>query len=123
MDEVNIEKGKLLEIIRENKIKHIEEFSEAVTDYKLLVEVLCKDNLKLAKTGDLTKFKDIQHIPAAPESHEHEYFKAIRMLELSSDEIIRLDSERFNQLVLDEWRWKATFSTSNAFYKSALSNR
>lgn len=116
---VNLEKSKLLEIVQENKVKHIQEFNEAVEDYKKLVLKISKENLKKCKTEDVltTLFKIY---PTPPRSYEKEYDKAIRMLELSVDDIIEIEENIFNQLVLDEWGLKQSFVTSNSLYKSSL---
>ena len=83
-----------------------------------MVLAVTKENLKLAKTGNLSKFKHIKVLPAAPHSYENSYDKSIRMLELSIDEVIEIDARTFNELVLDDWTWKQTFSTTNSSYKS-----
>ncbi|HET8688784.1 MAG TPA: hypothetical protein VFM18_19375 [Methanosarcina sp.] len=118
MNSVKVNKKELLEILRANKEKHVTEFNEAVSDYKAGVAKLAKANLKLANSGDLDKFKQIRGVPNAPTSYETSYSRAIRMLELSVEEVIEVGEHEFNQLVLDEWDWKHNFTTSNAFYKS-----
>ena len=120
MHEVKLNKNELLRIVRENREKHIKEFEEAENDYRELVLKVTKENLKYAKTGDLKQFKNMKALPVAPTSYESSYDKAIRMLELSVEEVIEIDSSVFNQLVLDEWGWKQTFTTSNALYKSGI---
>ena len=118
MNSVKLNKNELLVIVRENKEKHMAEFLESVEDYKAAVFKISKANLKLASSGDLENFKKISHIPGAPKSYENDYARAIRMLELSVDDVIELEDDVFNQLVLDEWTWKMSFSTANASYKS-----
>ena len=118
MHSVNLNKNELLNIVRKNLDKHVAEFAEAVEDYKTAVLKIAQDNLKLAKKADLDIFKQIKSVPAAPTSYEDNYKRAIRMLELSVDEIIELDDAVFNQLVLDEWAWKQSFTASNMAYKS-----
>jgi len=119
MNKVKIEKLKLLEIVRYNLQKHLQEYKEAVENYKLLVLKISKENLKYSKTQDVLKygFKDY---PVPPKSYEKEYNKSIRMLELSVDDIIEINEEIFNQLVLDEWNWKNQFVASSTLYKSLL---
>lgn len=118
MKSVKINKSELLTIVRDNKTKHVAEALEAVTDYKDAVLKICQDNLKLAKSGDLEKIQNIQHIPSKPTSYEADYSNAIRMLELSVEDVIELDENEFKQLVQDEWTWKRSFSVSNMMYKS-----
>lgn len=120
MNAIKMKRLELLEIVSANKEKHIADFVEAIADYKALVLKISTANLKLAKTGDLEEFKNMKPTPAAPVSYEDSYKRAVRMLELSVDDIIEVEEDVFNQLVLDEWHWKRTFSAGNAFYKSSL---
>lgn len=118
MNAIKMKRLELLEIVRANKTKHIADFTEAVTDYKALVLNLANANLKLAKSGDLEQFKKIKSLPSTPVSYEDSYKRAIRMLELSVEDIIEVEEDVFNQLVLDEWNWKRGFIASNATYKA-----
>lgn len=120
MNSIKMNRLNLLEIVRANKEKHIADFVEALADYKVLVLQIAQANLKLAKTADLEQFKKIKVQPATPTSYENEYVRAIRMLELSVDDIIDVEEDVFNQLVLDEWHWKNHFVASNTLYKSSL---
>ena len=117
MNSIKMNRIQLLDIVVENNKKHIKEYLEAVEDYKLLVVATAQANLKLAKTGELDKFKGIKSLPPIPTSYEDSYRRAIRMLELSVEEIIEVEEDVFNQLVLDEWSWKRSFTASNATYK------
>lgn len=118
MNAIKMNRLELLEIVRANKEKHITEFAEAVSDYKILVLKVAQANAKLAKTADLEKFKQMKALPSSPVSYEDSYRRAIRMLELSVEEIIEVEEDIFNQLVLDEWSWKRSFIAASATYKS-----
>lgn len=119
MHAVKINRLELLEIVRTNKEKHIAEFNEAVEDYKKAVIKVAETNLALAQTGDLDKIsKNIRSSPSRPSSYEKEYGRGIRMLELSVEEVIDVTEDVFNQLVLDEWSWKNSFTATSASYKS-----
>lgn len=118
MHSVKIKRDELLSIVRENKEKHIKEFNEAVEDFKRAVVKITEENLMLANTGDLAEIAKIKSMPVRPVSYESSYTRAIRMLELSVDAEIELALHDFDQLVQDEWQWKASFTTSNSTYKS-----
>jgi hypothetical protein len=120
MNSVKIDRDQLKTIVLENKQKHVAEYIEAVNDYKTAVLKIAKDNLKLAQTADMDKFKQIKSVPTPPQSYENDYNRAIRMLELSVETVIELEDEIFNQLVLDEWNWKFNFSLSNSTYKTLI---
>jgi len=118
MNAIKMNRLQLLGLVQENKTKHVAEFLEAVEDYKKLVLEITQGNAKLAKTGDLAQFKKMKGVPTAPNSYEKDYSRAIRMLELSVEEIIEVEEDVFNQLVLDEWHWKHSFSVTNTMYKA-----
>lgn len=118
MRNVKINKVELLEIVRANKEKHIKEFLEAVEDYKTAAIKVATDNLALATSGDVEKISKIKSMPAKPISYEDSYTRAVRMLELSVEDVIEVEEDIFNQLVLDEWQWKHQFATTSALYKS-----
>lgn len=120
MNTIKMNRLELLTIVKENKEKHIAEYIEAVADYKALVLKVAQANLKLAKTEDLEEFKKMKATPTAPVSYEDSYKRAIRMLELSVEEIIEVEEDVFNQLVLDEWAWKRGFVAASAMYKTAF---
>jgi wobble nucleotide-excising tRNase len=118
MRSVVVSKPELLDIVRKNKIKHVKEFEEAVKDYKKAAVKVAKEHVELAKTGDLEQIAKIRAMPQRPASYEKDYDRAIRMLELSVEDTIDLESDVFNQLVLDEWHWKNAFVASNSLYKT-----
>ena len=117
MYDVKVNRTELLDIVRKNKEKHIKEFNEAVEDFKKAVVKIAEENLKLVQTGNLDEIAKVKVNPSKPASYESSYTRAIRMLELSVDENIELDSHTFDQLVLDNWEWKQVFSSSNSTYK------
>lgn len=118
MRSVKINKGELLKIVRDNQKKHVKEFNESVKDYKKAALKIAKEHVEMAKSGDLEQIAKIKSMPAKPNSYEKDYDRAIRMLELSVEDVIELEDDIFNQLVLDEWTWKHQFVASGALYKS-----
>lgn len=118
MRSVKIEKFNLLNIVRENREKHIKDYNESVVDYKNAVLKVAKRNLELAETGNMESMNKFRAFPQKPTSYEQEYNRSIRMLELSVDDTIELDNTLFNQLVLDEWQWKSSFVSTSTLYKT-----
>ena len=117
MNSIKMKRLELLGIVSANLQTHIKEFNESVEDYKKLVLQIATANLKIAKSASLEEFKKIKSLPSLPVSYEDSYKRAIRMLELSVEDIIDIEEDVFNQLVLDEWQWKRAFTVSNATYK------
>ena len=120
MKTVKINKIQLLQILRDNKEKHLTDYEESVEDYVVLALKIAKDNLKVAKICDLDQLKRNRSLPNPPICFEDTYNRNIRMLELSVDDVIELEEQLFNQLVLDEWAWKQAFTTSSLSYKAGL---
>lgn len=118
MHSVKVNRVQLLNIVKENQEKHAASYDEALVDYRNAVLKIAKENLKIAKTGEISKFSKIRPTPTAPVSYVSQYEKAIRMLELSVEAEIEVTEDVFNQLVLDEWHWKQNFVTTASFYKS-----
>lgn len=118
MRSVKVNKAELMKVLADNKKKHIKEYEEAVKDYKKAALKVAKDHVDLAKSGELDKIARIRSMPSGPVSYEDSYNRAIRMMEMSVDEVIELEEQIFNQLVLDEWMWKQAFVASGALYKS-----
>lgn len=121
MQPVKLNRYILIDTVKFNKEKHIKDYAESVEDYKAAIVELCSTNLKLAKTGDPEKIAKIRSMPTSPTSYEESYTRAIRMFEMSVDDIIELEEDDFNQLVLDEWSWKRSFTQSSVLYKSMSS--
>ena len=118
MRDVKINRDELLTIVRANKEKHITDYDESVIDFRAAVLKITKQNLKLAQSDDVAEIAKIRSIPLMPTSYADSYTRAIRMLELSVEEVIEIDATTFNQLVLDEWQWKQQFTTMSSTYKS-----
>lgn len=102
MNDVNLNRVELLQIVRENRQKHVDGYKEDVIKYKKLVLSILKENEKCILADDIT---NIKNIPSEPSNYIVDYDRAIRMLELSIDDTITLSEKDFNRLVLDEWNW------------------
>jgi len=116
MRTVKVNRLEILDIVRANRDKHIQEYKETVDNYLISCVEKAKDILKVAKSEDFEQVKNLNWNLPVPRSYEKEYDRAIRMIELSVDDSIELPSETFNQLVLDEWHWKESFSLTASTY-------
>lgn len=126
MKEVKVSRAKLLVVLIENKRQHIADYLEAVEEYKVAaLEAIAKGVAKLNAQIETVKAmtpKTVEHIRWAsvtlsiPVSHESEYNRAIRMVEMSVDEEIVLSEKEFTKYVLDEWDWKSDFENTKMSY-------
>lgn len=118
IDKVKVNRLKLLEMLKTNRTKHVDDFNKAVEDYRksLLVDVsalwgqLEEHDLSYDQLAGLSL-----HF-AVPQSHAGDYDLIIQMMEMSVDETIELDQANFQQYVMDNWAWKRLFTTMNGMY-------
>lgn len=127
MNSIKMDRKALLEIVRTNKEKHEADFVETVADHAAAMikigeknKKIALANLKLVKAGKHDKLASPSSYLPAPKSFAVEYGRAIRMLELSVEDVIDVEEDVFNQLVLDEWSWKNTFVGTQALYRSLI---
>lgn len=115
MKEVEVSTNSVLEIIKENRIKHIEQRKAALE---------CRRNAWMDRlTSCIEKINDdpnfqppVSIMIDMPLDHTKAYDRAISMLEMSVNETITLSEREFNQYVRDEWEWKDNFAQLCASY-------
>jgi len=126
------DREKLLERIRENRDRHVEQYEEAWKGYLIEVheqlEKVVKDARAEAKRwdgfegepGKMPENPRLHFNVAAqpPQSHEDEYNRVIDMLEFTTQQEIMLTPEDFNQYVRDEWQWSRMFNETASSYSA-----
>lgn len=120
MFNTNIQREVLISVLKTNLEIHKKIYEEAKVGF---LEKCASEIANLTKNfqnNDGTKnvFISIN----APTHNIKEYERAIRMLELTEDKVIKLEEDDFNQLVMDEWSWKKKFLFDNASYSSTASS-
>src|SRR5262249_5206495 len=113
METMKFDKSKLLEILKENRTAHRKIFEEACEGFKAKAISLLEEKLAMAKNG--SRLAVYVSLPQ-PVDQTKEYDRAIRMLELTTEDIVSLDESDFAQYVMDDWAWKQQFLTSNSSY-------
>lgn len=110
---VRVKKAELLAILQKNRAEHREIFLEAQEGYKKTVIAELEKALEEARSGKkITRGISF----ATPVDQTKDYDRAIRMIEMSTEDIIELTENDFAQYVMDDWSWKNTFAFSNAHY-------
>lgn len=110
---VRVDRLDLLEKIKANRATHKDTFEKAMVGYrKRAIEELDR-SLTDARAG--------RRIRAAlqlvePMNQTADYDMIIAMLEMCVDKTVVLATSEFQNYVLDQWHWKAQFTTSNAAY-------
>lgn len=105
---------KLQKILKDNKTAHVEKYEEAMEGYDVLVkEALAKLRTQIIRAlkseavdADSINIFEIGSIQK-PTSHESDYDKVIKKLELYEFKQVVLDENEFNNFIHDEWHWKA----------------
>lgn len=109
---VKVKKSELIAKIKENKQKHIEEYNQAVIDYKN------EANKKLTRMRkDLNTGKtDLQFHMVEPVNKANEYDKLVTQFEWEQDEMVSLSQPEFSKYVHDEHDFAAFARMSNSTY-------
>lgn len=126
MKEVRVKKSELLDILRTNGQKHVQEYQEAIEGWRVeTLKELSKLSRKVKKL-DLENAVDLTEndfpnlwVSAAqdrPTCHAKDYDRAIAMLDMSTEDEVVISAREFDQFVNDEWDWKEAFTVSNAKY-------
>lgn len=114
---VRIDRGTLLERIKENRRKHRDAFLQALDGYHemLIADLETKiSSIRRGKTPDL-----IVRLPV-PDDHTSEYDAVIQMLEMAADDTIEMSTHDFRAYVLDEWDWKDRWSATMRTYTTSV---
>ena len=121
MKSVRVRAVELLEVLKTNRTQHMTEYQSAMEVYKKEVVAKLKHLLADARKEaekDVPSF-DLSVGLAEPRSYAESYDTAIKMLEMSTDEIIELSQTEFSQYVEDNWSWQSVFKSVTGAYNSS----
>jgi hypothetical protein len=110
---IRIKRDELLDILKKNRADHRATFEKASKGYRERAIAELDASLKDAHAGKKIR-RSIGLVE--PMDQTKDYDRAIRMLELTVDEIVTIGNSEFAQYVMDDWAWKEQFTTSNAMY-------
>ena len=114
MNEVTVNKDKLIGILEKNLEQHKIDFETAVDGYYIEAVEQLENALKIAKgKGDVPYVTLTQ-----PTSHEDEYLRTIGMLKLHVSDRIEITAQDYSSYVDDNWDWKHHWKSSNTMYMS-----
>jgi hypothetical protein len=124
MRSVKVRKDELLQLVQKNREKHIAEYQDAVKDYKTLAIQKVQDSMEQLqrrigelKEGEVIHLGHIVFNLKVPENHSKDYDQVIKMLQMSVDAVLEMQSDEFAMYAMDDWEWK------NEFYATATSNK
>lgn len=113
--EAHISKDELFAVLVENHERHRETFLKAQEGYRRRVIEELDRRLADVRAG---RKIDLAFRMPVPEDHTEDYEREMRMLKMETRTIITLSAHEFDCFVMDNWGWKASFTTSNAPYLS-----
>lgn len=110
-----VDKAKLIEQIKANKIKHKKEYEEAVIAYREEAKKQLEDRLVQLAAGDL-KLKVISL--TSPVDNSEEYDKLVQVFEWEIKDQVELSQGEFNEYIFDETPFAKMSRASNTMYKN-----
>jgi len=118
MKKVNVKKDDLVDQLKVNLKKHLKDIKEVKSlrrdevRNKMLQEVEKIEEDPKYQPESIMRFKQLT-------SYEADYKKAIKMAEMSVDEVIELSDDEFSKFVMDNWAWSTDFATTLSAYSGA----
>lgn len=113
MENIKVDKGKLLETLHRNRDEHRSLFLKAQVKYREAVIAELDKRLQQARDGGVIHL--IFNLPE-PVDYTSEYDTAIRMLEWDVSNIVELDESSFERFVLNKWHWARSFAAGTMSY-------
>lgn len=114
-DQVTVSRDELLEVLRRNRDAHRKAFIKAQGLYRERAIGELDRALADARAGNGIRLSISMPVP---EDHTDDYDREIRMLEMSVHERVTLASHLFDQVVMDHWRWSASWASNTMSYLS-----
>jgi hypothetical protein len=113
MQNITISVNKLMDIVKENKIKHDYIFDTAVSGYWVKAEEVLKGKLaQVQKKEEINNYLNLSY----PSNHSDDYERVIRMLELTTDDKVNLTAKEFDNYVRNQWDWRNAFLLNYSGY-------
>lgn len=112
-----IEKKKLVDVLTKNRETHRDIFLDAQKGYRIRLIAEFEKRLELAKNN---KPVDTYLHLTPPVDQTKDYDRAIKMCEMSTDEVVELGEEDFTQFVMDQWDWTRQWKNSNSAYSNKV---
>lgn len=115
MKTVRVNLYELKDILKDNRLKHVTEYEEAMKEFRKEAIKKMAYNLETAQGGGEI---EVALGLVRPQSFQEHYDTAIRMLEMSTEKEVELTVEEFRQYVEDKWQWKHQFISSTSMYNN-----
>lgn len=104
----------VIERIRNNWTKHVEEYNEQMAGYKAAMEDYTKQLNEWAQAGKSNKERPEE--PFKPRDYSGDYEKLLAVFEAHEADRIELFQEQIEKVVHDEFIWKQQFIQTSGVY-------
>lgn len=116
MKSVKIKKDELLGVIQANRVKHSADFLEAQDKYRVVCIQKLTERIQKIQDSKLDEDVDMNFSVITPTNKTDEYDRVIKMLEMSTEDVVELTSHEFDCYVRDNWDWSDMAKFSNSTY-------
>lgn len=99
--------------VRANRDNHRDVFEQALEGYRNRLTAELEKRVR-----DLGRGRTIDQYIGLPEPEDHtdDYDRIITMAEMSVNDTVELKEEEFAMYVMDQWRWKQSFTDTTDRY-------
>lgn len=113
---VDVKTKDLLVALIANREKHKTEYVEAEKGYRARCVAELSKLVTKAKEAEVGANVSTAVSLSRPKNHTKDYDRVICMLEMCTNETLKITEPQFAQYVLDDWHWKSEFIGTNALY-------
>ena len=114
MEKVKVKKDELLAKLQENFEKWKALHIRAMEAYWKAVDSALRKARTRANKKDRAWGNGVFLTP--PDDHENTFKTAIKMVEMSCDEVIEITEEEFSSYILNKWGWRRDYITRASCY-------
>ena len=117
---VTVKTTDLVETLKANLNKHRAEFEEAMAGYKEACIKCLRKRASLIANGKTEEEPEMWvsfQLPC-PRSYANHYEQLLQMLEMATDDELKIDGTQFRQWIQDEWDWKDSHVATRMLYSS-----
>lgn len=121
MNNIEVQKDRLLETLRANMETHRADFELAWEGYRTKAMVNLSELLDAMKDPRKARSVNLSLNLQRPVDHTADYKRAIEMCDWHEGDTIVVSESEFAEFVQDDWHWKGQFRSSNVMYTGMAS--
>ena len=113
MRTVTVDRDRFIELVTQNRNSHRAVFELALEGYRNRLTAELERRVR-----DLRRGRHVDQYIGLPEPEDHtgDYDRILAMAEMSIEDTLQLGDDEFAMYVMDQWRWKQSFSDSTKAY-------